>query len=87
MVMDDMFFEKRICFLEAYRLEGRLEPVEEEREERELESMEVEENMDDEGDVDDDVVEWELVDGEIWVVRRMEGGRALKGVYTIFVGE
>ena len=79
-----MFFDKRICFLEAYCLEGRLEPVEEERE---LESTEVEEDMDDERDVDDDVVEWELVDGDIWVVRRMEGGRALEDVYTIFVGE
>ena len=84
MVIDERFFEKRICFLEAYRLEGRLEPVEEERE---LESTEVEEDMDDEGDVDDDVVEWELVDDEIWVVRRMEGGGAFKDVYTIFVGE
>ena len=59
MVMDDMFFEKRICFLEAYRLEGRLEPVEEEREleSTELESTEFEEDMNDEEDVDDDVAE------------------------------
>ena len=57
MVMDDMFFEKWICFLKAYRLEGRLEPVEEEREERELESTEVEEDMDDDEDADDDMAE------------------------------
>ena len=54
MVIVERFFEKRICFLEAYRLEGRLEPVEEERE---LESTEFEEDMDDDEDVDDDVAE------------------------------